>query len=489
MLKLIARKDPIQKRRSSCRFNRSGRSLTSSSLGVVRLHKDSEGFGIHDTSARAQPFDRLSSEGGTLGIIQPELHISKPGDPGEREADRVADEVMQRSDDLSVRVSDGQASLAKPPAVQRACNCGGQLRSEETVEVSRSTGVSRPTVRERAPLGQIARNPFAGSEPIEDITAMVNIGSEEDEAIAAQRNPVSTVVPGATARPEPACGLAASIHSASRRGGQPLPRHARQFMEGRFGHDFGAVRVHADRAAGDLAHQLQARAFTTGNRIFFAPGEFQPDQTSGKRLLAHELAHVLQQAGDSQEVQRQGPAAGHPCPVYDGYDTSRAVESYNCLGLALRTYDYKPLAEARNALADRFPFGQSAACSEPCAPGQIKMWFWEYSQRLEDEDGRRSGLRDQDGNVVPSEPWRDYHTVAGAVDQFGGDPQDVYSKDGRRPIYGPGTGPAFRPPDRQPATRNNRFEIPGFTSDGKRLFWIRSDRLDECYCGSPCPSP
>ena len=93
--------------------------------------------------------------------------------------------------------------------------------------------------------------------------------------------------------------------------GQPLPAEARNFMESRFGHSFSNVRVHANGAAGDLAHRLHARAFTIGDRIFFAPGEYQPDRTSGKRLLAHELTHVLQQGNtsrQSQHVQRDGPS-------------------------------------------------------------------------------------------------------------------------------------------------------------------------------------
>jgi hypothetical protein len=98
-------------------------------------------------------------------------------------------------------------------------------------------------------------------------------------------------------REEAATDLESSIHDACRRGGQPLPPGSREFMESRFGRDFGMVRVHADPSAAELARQVSARAFTTGNHVFFAAGEFQPDLGPGQHLLAHELAHVVQQRG------------------------------------------------------------------------------------------------------------------------------------------------------------------------------------------------
>ncbi|HET7502033.1 MAG TPA: DUF4157 domain-containing protein [Kofleriaceae bacterium] len=75
-------------------------------------------------------------------------------------------------------------------------------------------------------------------------------------------------------------------------GGVALPGAIRRAMEPRFGHDFGRVRIHADSA---LAPRLQARAFTVGSDIFFAPGELQLHTRSGQHLLGHELTHTIQQ--------------------------------------------------------------------------------------------------------------------------------------------------------------------------------------------------
>ena len=77
--------------------------------------------------------------------------------------------------------------------------------------------------------------------------------------------------------------------------GQPLAPGVRGFMEERFGQDFSGVRVHTDGQANRLSRQLNAHAFTSGRDIYFAPGQYVPATTSGKRLLAHELTHVVQQ--------------------------------------------------------------------------------------------------------------------------------------------------------------------------------------------------
>jgi hypothetical protein len=78
-------------------------------------------------------------------------------------------------------------------------------------------------------------------------------------------------------------------------GGSPLDRNTRSEMEGAFGQDFGDVRIHAGAGAGRLSSDLNALAFTSGKNVYFAPGQYAPETREGKRLLAHELAHVVQQ--------------------------------------------------------------------------------------------------------------------------------------------------------------------------------------------------
>jgi hypothetical protein len=79
--------------------------------------------------------------------------------------------------------------------------------------------------------------------------------------------------------------------------GRPLDAPARSFMEPRFGRDFGGVRVHTDPSAAESARAVDAHAYTVGQHIVFDSGKFDPHSGPGRNLLAHELAHTVQQHG------------------------------------------------------------------------------------------------------------------------------------------------------------------------------------------------
>jgi hypothetical protein len=88
-----------------------------------------------------------------------------------------------------------------------------------------------------------------------------------------------------------------TILNLSRSSGQPLPIETRTSMEERFGVDFSAVRIHTDTEAAQMARQLNAEAFTYGRNIYFGVERYSLGAAEGKRLLAHELTHVVQQIG------------------------------------------------------------------------------------------------------------------------------------------------------------------------------------------------
>lgn len=85
-------------------------------------------------------------------------------------------------------------------------------------------------------------------------------------------------------------------------GGEPLDSMTRGFMESRFGHDFSSVRVHTGSQAAQSAEAVNARAYTVGSNIVFGSGAFEPHSSSGKQLIAHELAHVLQQSSSVRRM-------------------------------------------------------------------------------------------------------------------------------------------------------------------------------------------
>ncbi|MGH7890061.1 MAG: DUF4157 domain-containing protein, partial [Thermodesulfobacteriota bacterium] len=178
------------------------------------------------------------------GVIRAKLTIGQPGDVYEQKADRVADQVM-RMPDLSKAQSKRVAEYDKFPSIQRTCT-----ECEE--------GLHR--------------------QPME----------EEEEMVQAKEET------GAT--PEVSSTVESQINSI-RGGGHPLPDSVRTYFEPRFGQDFSPVRVHTDSEANESAQSVNALAYTVGRDVVFAEGQYSPETDSGRKLLAHELTHVVQQKG------------------------------------------------------------------------------------------------------------------------------------------------------------------------------------------------
>lgn len=128
----------------------------------------------------------------------------------------------------------------------------------------------------------------AQTEESEEEVVQADMGEseEEGEEIQARAEPGGAQVASA----KPMAGLG---------GGQAMPAQLRNFFEPRFGRSFADVRIHQGDAAGKRARDINARAFTYGRNIVFAPGRYSPDTAAGRHLLAHELTHVVQQHQDS----------------------------------------------------------------------------------------------------------------------------------------------------------------------------------------------
>lgn len=187
--------------------------------------------------------------------IQAKLKIGQPGDIYEQEADRVADQVMRMAE----------------PEVQR------QVDPEEEEELIQT----KPLAEEITPLVQ----------------RQVEPEEEEEEEIQTKQlpKPCPEMVPDVETR-----------ISSIRGGGRPLPGSIQAFFEPRFGYDFSQVRVHTDAEAADTARAVNARAFTRGHDVVFGAGQYAPGASEGRRLMAHELTHVVQQDSAGKHIQKQG---------------------------------------------------------------------------------------------------------------------------------------------------------------------------------------
>jgi hypothetical protein len=99
-------------------------------------------------------------------------------------------------------------------------------------------------------------------------------------------------------------GVPPIVHEVLRSPGQPLDAATRSFMESRFGEDFSQVRVHADPKAADSARAVNASAYTVGAHIAFASRRYAPATAAGRHLIAHELAHTIQQGFSTPDTGR-----------------------------------------------------------------------------------------------------------------------------------------------------------------------------------------
>lgn len=192
------------------------------------------------------------SSAGKPLFFQPKLTINQPNDVYEREADHMADKVMRMTDS-----SFASNSFFTPVAntAQRKC----KACEEEDKHVHRK----------------------------ESNSAEVNGSAELDSYVS-------------------------SLNSS----GQQMPQSSRQFFEPRFGHDFSNVKIHTDSVAAKSAQSINALAYTTGNNIVFNSGQYAPDSDTGRRLMAHELTHVIQQGGSVQtKIQKADKAAASPCAL------------------------------------------------------------------------------------------------------------------------------------------------------------------------------
>lgn len=161
------------------------------------------------------------------------------------------------------------------------------------------------------------------------------------------------------------------VHDVLRSPGQSLDAGTRAYFEPRLGHDFSKVRVHTDSRAAESAQAVNALAYTVGRQIVFSAGRYQPGAASGKRLLAHELTHVMQQSGTS------GLAASLPVGRTDSHHESEANQTASAI---LANRPSAPVAHAKSSSVQRdtppqtpapapTPSPSSAPPTSPPAPG------------------------------------------------------------------------------------------------------------------------
>jgi len=190
-----------------------------------------------------------------------------------------------------------QSSGTSGLLLQRKCACGSSRSSLAEMCVDCQSRV----MQRKLAIG-------ANDDPLEREADRIA------EAVLAA--PAAAAIIGAAPRIQRSAGRAggktkmapASVEQVLADSGRPLDPALRQDMEQRFGHDFSRVRVHADARAADSARSVHALAYTAGQDVVFGAGQYAPGSMSGRQLLAHELAHVVQQGEIAPPVAQAGEA-------------------------------------------------------------------------------------------------------------------------------------------------------------------------------------
>ena len=190
------------------------------------------------------------------------------------------------------------------PLLQRKCACGGGCpRCKEELGIQTKLKFSEPGDKYEQEADRIADEVMRMPEP--SVQRQVEPEEEEEEMVQRKAIPNPTPLNSAQSSSE----VPPIIHEVLNSPGQLLDPETRTFMESRLGHDFSQVRVHTNTKATESAKAVNARAYTFGRDLVFQKSQYRPTTANGRKLLAHELAHVTQQA--SPIVQRT-PIPGDP---------------------------------------------------------------------------------------------------------------------------------------------------------------------------------
>jgi hypothetical protein len=318
----------------------------------------------------------------------------------------------------------------------------------------------------------------------------------------------------------------------ARGGGQTLDSGMRAQMEPVVGADFSGVRVQAGSHAAQLARSVNAKALTLGRDAIFGSGQYSPDTSGGKRLLAYEFIYTVQQNGNRILGQRQpraivqrnpGPwrykppksvkrsieeiqavVGTTPDGVY-GPKTRDAVKEYqktlkakslyskkidgkwgkyteaghvdHATGSEAETYNCSGLAFKtfqKHGMSDTESklsgMTKLSNCSDKCKKFQYKFWYWKYDVSLTD---LYTG--------VTSATHKDFHIVGGQTDKKGKGPKVVVSKNGNRPVKGPASPASWRPASAQ--ARENKY-----TDAVVPQYWKnRTGHVETCHCADSLP--
>ncbi|MGS2739384.1 eCIS core domain-containing protein [Sinomicrobium sp. M5D2P17] len=217
--------------------------------------------------------------------VQAKLNVGRPGDKYEKEADHVADKVVNKTADQPgiQKMGNGEEELQQKPLAETISTVQKQeLKEEEKPVQKQGNQEEEKEVQAKC----------ADCEKDESVQKKAETGEKEpvqkqEEEIQAKSKTMQLGIPDNNE-------LESKL-SDKKGMGNKMGTGEKQEMEAGFGADFSNVNIHTDGNAEQMSEQLGAQAFTHGNDIYFNKGKYNPGSAEGKHLLAHELTHTIQQ--------------------------------------------------------------------------------------------------------------------------------------------------------------------------------------------------
>jgi hypothetical protein len=237
--------------------------------------------------------------------LQAKLTIGQPNDQYEQEADQVAHQVVNRLRAASSQVTpiavQRQGEVGSPGGVWK----GNRLNSNSNRWLQREVESEEEELQMKPATDSLQRQ----SQEEEDLQMkpqshpLQRQPQQEEEELQ-----LKATGSAASAEGQVSATVESSIQTA-KGSGQPLSNPIRQPLEQAFSADFSQVKIHTDSQSDQLNRSIQAKAFTTGQDIFFRQGAYDPGNSTGQELLAHELTHVVQQNGQKVRRKTANPVA------------------------------------------------------------------------------------------------------------------------------------------------------------------------------------
>lgn len=382
--------------------------LQASKPTSTQMTPDVSGLRLQRACACGSTCAKCAAKGNEQRILQPKLTIGSPNDRYEQEADRVADQVMRMPD----------PTLTKDPQRQRSPLIGYSFRNleiapKERLGIQTKLAIEQPGDKYEQEADRVADqvmrmpdpDPLARGQlvnsnlsftahqlPVQKQELKEKDEEKKEGKIQAKEEPEQTF----TVTPE----LEGQLQSSQGKG-QPLADETRIFMESRFRQNFGQVRVHTNNNAAQMNRCVNSQAFTHRQDVFFGAGRYSPESSDGKRLLAHELTHVIQQrSGLKQVVQRNGEESIEVELISsrDDYQPPGSRETYR-VGDAAATRVLMDIQERGSQVVFRV-FNFETGAAEEISPAQ-----WSFLRGAAIIGGSNAGITRLGRQLSPSQ-WR-----------------------------------------------------------------------------------